>query len=76
MAGSGAARAKTKAPSVTINQKVAEKYLRESIAAFHPKTGEMGTLAKGLTIKNIPTGVALIWEDQKFLVTITPEAVG
>jgi hypothetical protein len=75
MAGTGAARARTtkKAPSVNVNQKLVEKYLREAIAAFHPKSGEMGQAAKLVTIKNIPTGLTLIWGDQKFLITVQNE---
>ncbi len=68
-----AARARTKTPSVNINMKLVEKFLREAIGAYHPKSGDLGAAVKTMKLKNITAGVALVWEDQTFLITATPE---
>lgn len=67
--GSGSGVAKDK-PEVDV--KMATRYAREAIQAFHPNAGDLNQIGEP-KITTVTGGIILKWGEQKFLLAVQEE---
>ena len=73
MAGSGSGSGSgTAKDAVEVDVKMAQRYTREAIAAFHPSAGDLSKIGEP-KITTVTGGIVLKWGDEKFLLAIQEE---